>query len=153
MSTAKGLAFAHDLPLIAVDTLDALARRTQGFVDETDLVVPMIDARRMEVYAKTLSGTLTELGPLMPIIIDEFSYADELERSKVFFLGDAVSKVQPVITHPNAYHLPFLNSAVTVGEIAFEKYLNQEFSDLAYFEPNYLKEFRVVKSKKNPLLL
>ncbi|MDN3669573.1 tRNA (adenosine(37)-N6)-threonylcarbamoyltransferase complex dimerization subunit type 1 TsaB [Echinicola jeungdonensis] len=153
VSTAKGLAFAHDIPLIGVDTLDALAWKTKGFVKKTDFVVPMIDARRMEVYCKVLNGAGEEIEPLSPKIVDKDGFGEYLDKSRVYFLGDAVAKVQEVVLHPNACYLPLVNSASSVGELAFRKYREGEFEDIAYFEPNYLKEFRVIKSKKNPLLL
>jgi tRNA threonylcarbamoyladenosine biosynthesis protein TsaB len=151
VSTAKGLAFARDIPLIGVDTLDALGRRAKFFVEPGNFVVPMIDARRMEVYGKVLDGTLRELVGLRPIIIDESSFHPFLLAGKVFFLGDSNTKVKEVIKHENAVFIPYLNSASTIGELADLKYRARDFEDLAYFEPNYLKEFRVVKSKKSIL--
>lgn len=151
VSTAKGLAYARDIPLIGVDTLDALGRRAQAFVEPGNFVVPMIDARRMEVYGKVLDCTLRELVGLAPIIIDESSFHPYLMEGKVFFLGDSNTKVKEVIKHENAVFIPFLNSASTVGELAELKYRDKDFEDLAYFEPNYLKEFRIVKSKKSIL--
>ncbi len=153
VSTAKGLAFARDIPLIGVDTLNALAKRTKAFAGSSSFVVPMIDARRMEVYCKVLNGNGEELEPLSPLVVDKDGFEKYLEQSRVYFLGDAVPKVQEVIQHPNAFFLPFVNSASTVGELAFQKYKVGQFEDIAYFEPNYLKEFKVIKSKKNPLLL
>ena len=151
VSTAKGLAFALDIPIIGVDTLDALAWRVRHFTGPADFVIPMIDARRMEVYCKVLDGGMVELNALVPKVIDEYSFEDYLSRGKVFFLGDSNPKVREVIRHENAVFLPFLNSAVSVGKIAALKYEEGEFEELAYFEPNYLKEFRVVKAKKTLL--
>ena len=153
VSTAKGLCYASDIPLIGVDTLDALAYRVHGLVEEQDLIIPMIDARRMEVYQKVVTGKMEVISPLEPLVVEGDSFAPYLEQGKVFFLGDPVRKVQDVVEHPNARFVSVLNSAVSVGQIAYKKYLNKEFEDLAYFEPNYLKEFRVITSKKNPLLL
>ncbi|GGZ33763.1 tRNA (adenosine(37)-N6)-threonylcarbamoyltransferase complex dimerization subunit type 1 TsaB [Echinicola pacifica] len=151
VSTAKGLAFAHGLPLIGVGTLEGLAQRARPFLEEGDVVIPMIDARRMEVYAKVVDAALQELEPLAPVIIDENSFAEYLAVGRVFFVGDGVAKVQEVLRHDHARYLPLTNSAVAIGELAFEKYKKGQFVDLAYFEPNYLKEFKVLKSKKNPL--
>lgn len=150
-STAKGLAYALEIPLIAVDTLDALARRAEPFVEKSDYIVPMIDARRMEVYCKVLDGDMNEIEPLAPRIIDEASFGSLLMDRKVVFLGDANTKVKEVIRHEHALFIPCLNSACTVGEIAASRYLDRRFEDLAYFEPNYLKEFRVLKSRKTLL--
>lgn len=148
VSTAKGLAYALDIPLIGVDTLDALARRALPFVRATDILVPMIDARRMEVYCKVLDSQMQELVGLAPLIVDDNSFDTYLMAGKVFFLGDANEKVGQVIHHKNAVFAPFFNSASTVGELAVLRYKMEQFEDVAYFEPNYLKEFRVLKSKK-----
>ena len=152
VSTAKGLAYALGIPLIGVDTLNALARRAIRFAAPEDLVVPMIDARRMEVYCKILGGEMEEVLPLAPVIIDEYSFETYLSSRKLFFLGDANGKVREVIKHERAVFIPLLNSAETVGEMAVDKYRERQFEDVAYFEPNYLKEFRVLKSKKSLLL-
>jgi len=151
VSTAKGLAFAQDIPIIGVDTLDGLAWRVKPFVGPEDVVIPMIDARRMEVYCKVLSGEMEEIHALVPKIIDESSFECYLSNGKVFFLGDSNQKVKEVIRNKNAVFLPLFNSSVSVGEMAALKYEEGEFEDLAYFEPNYLKEFRVVKAKKRLL--
>jgi tRNA threonylcarbamoyladenosine biosynthesis protein TsaB len=152
VSTAKGLAYALGIPLIGVDTLDALACRALPFMAAEDLVVPMVDARRMEVYCKVLSGEMEELLPLAPLIVDEYSFESYLSSRKLFFLGDANVKVREVIKHEHAVFVPLLNSAETVGKVAVERYRESRFEDVAYFEPNYLKEFRVLKSKKSLLL-
>ena len=152
VSTAKGLAYAHDLPLIAIDTLDALAFRLNDIVDPNDFIVPVIDARRMEVYQKVLDGGMNERSPLEPLIIDESSFVEFLDKGKVYFLGDAVFKIKNEVKHHNARFVNLVNSAVSVGELASKKFIANDFVNVAYFEPNYLKEFRVITSKKNPLL-
>jgi tRNA threonylcarbamoyladenosine biosynthesis protein TsaB len=152
VSTAKGLAYAQDIPLIAVDTLDALARSLKGMVEGSDLIVPMMDARRMEVYCKTLNARMEEVQPLQPLVVEEGSFAEQFEQGRLYFIGDAVEKIQTVIQHPNARFISRENTAITIGELAAEKFLSGNFVDIAYFEPNYLKEFKVIKSKKNPLL-
>lgn len=152
VSTAKGLAFGLNIPLIAVDTLDALARNAKPYVEDVDFVVPMIDARRMEIYCKVLNGAMEEIVPLEPKIVDENSFESFLLKGRVFFLGDSNKKVSETIRHKNAFYVSCLNSSRTLGEIAEKKYKAGQFEDLAYFEPNYLKEFRVIKSKKTLLL-
>ncbi|MBT0812287.1 tRNA (adenosine(37)-N6)-threonylcarbamoyltransferase complex dimerization subunit type 1 TsaB [Litoribacter ruber] len=152
VSTAKGFAYAHNLPLIGVDTLDALALRVKDFMPAGSRAIPMMDARRMEVYCKTLNHGMEELTPLAPVVVDEDSFGEDLQNGPVLFIGDAVEKVANVIRHENARFIPLVNSAESVGQIAFGKFEKKDFVDLAYFEPNYLKEFRVIKSKKNPLL-
>lgn len=152
VSTAKGMAYALGIPLIGVDTLEALGKRAALFMEASDVVIPMIDARRMEVYSKVLDREMGELVPLAPVVVDE-SFSDRwLLSGKVFFLGNANEKVESVVKHNNAVFVPLLNSAYTVGEIAAFKYQQELFEDIAYFEPNYLKEFRAIKSKKSLLL-
>lgn len=153
VATAKGLAFAHDLPLIAVDSLDALGRQLAHQVEEDSCIVPMIDARRMEVYMKILDHSGQTLVDLKPEVLDANSFNEYLSRGKVYFLGNANEKTSVVLKSTNAIFVNKLNSATSVGEIAFEKYELGLMEDIAYFEPNYLKEFMVLKSKKNPLLL
>ena len=151
VSTAKGIAFAHNIPLIGVGSLDALAKQLVGLVEPSSIIVPMIDARRMEVYSMVFDHQLEELEPLQPVVVEENSYQAFLDRGIVYFLGDGAKKVSEVIRHPNARFLKRTNSAMTIGELATIKFKKNDFEDLAYFEPNYLKEFRVLKSKKNPL--
>jgi len=151
VSTAKGMAYALNVPLLAVDTLDAMARGHLASCVTDEVVIPMLDARRMEVYAKVISPVGDPLMESMPIVIDAFSFGAYLEEGRAFFVGDASDKVSSVIKHPNAVFLTSLPTARTVGEIAYEKYLREDFVETAYFEPNYLKEFMVIKSKKNVL--
>ncbi|WP_209329811.1 tRNA (adenosine(37)-N6)-threonylcarbamoyltransferase complex dimerization subunit type 1 TsaB [Lunatimonas salinarum] len=151
VSTAKGLAYAWDLPLIGVGTLDALARNTNCFARDGDVVIPVLDARRMEVYAKVLDSKGRELEGVSPVVVDEFSFQKYADRTNIFIIGDAVPKLRKVLMHPNMWLIEKFNTARTVGEIAMESYQAGSFEDIAYFEPNYLKEFRVVTSKKGLL--
>lgn len=153
VSIAKGLAFAHELPLIGVDTIEAMAHQVKDFTRDSDVIIPMIDARRMEVYMAVYDAELRILEPLEPRIIESNPFLEYLEKSRVFFLGDGVEKLKAILDHPNSVFLEKLNSASSVGELAFRKYQENKFEDIAYFEPNYLKEFRVIASKKNPLIL
>ncbi|HSI78200.1 MAG TPA: tRNA (adenosine(37)-N6)-threonylcarbamoyltransferase complex dimerization subunit type 1 TsaB [Lunatimonas sp.] len=151
VSTAKGLSYAMDIPLIGVDTLDAMARGYLNGCIADDVVVPMLDARRMEVYAKVIAPDGETFLESQPIVVDPLSFGDYLGGGRTFFVGDACDKVSSVIKHSNAVFMKCLPSARTVGELAYEKYLKEDFEDIAYFEPNYLKEFMVIKSKKNVL--
>jgi tRNA threonylcarbamoyladenosine biosynthesis protein TsaB len=151
-STAKGLAFALDKPLIAINTLQAIASKRNYELGEFGIAV--MDARRMEVFSQVFGMNQVELGPIKSVILEEGSYSIFLELGKVYFLGDAVEKVGSVIKHPNAIFLE--NSGVSaslMGTLAFYKYQERSFVDIAYFVPNYLKEFKALHSKKNPLLL
>lgn len=153
ISTAKGICFAQDVPLIGVDTLAALAFQATGFVEPDTLIIPMMDARRSEIYTAIFSSEGAMLSPSHALVVEANPFLDLLENTKVYFLGDGVGKLKNVLHHPNAVFLEATNSALGVGGIAYKKYLNREFEDIAYFEPNYLKEFRVITSKKNPLAI
>ncbi|MCE7055617.1 tRNA (adenosine(37)-N6)-threonylcarbamoyltransferase complex dimerization subunit type 1 TsaB [Algoriphagus sp. AGSA1] len=152
-SVAKGLAFARNIPLVAVSTLAALAYGASLLVEDKGMLVAMLDARRMEVYRQVFDMDLNPINELDSEIIDTNSYFELLKIGKVYFVGDAVKKVSEVITHPNAVFLEVQISAGYIGSLAFGKFQKGEFADLAYFVPNYLKEFKALQSKKNPLLI
>ena len=148
-STAKGLCYALSIPLIAINTLEAMAYGATKHLTEEVLICPMLDARRMEVYYLLTDSNLTSIQPTAAKIIDEESFQEELSNNKILFFGNGASKCQPVIgNNPNAL---FINtqsiSAVNVGELAWVKFNNQEIENLAYFEPEYLKEFKAIKPK------
>lgn len=153
VSVAKGLAFAGDIPMIAVSTLGALSLGAKSQMGETGLIVAMLDARRMEIYREVFDTNLNSLAKLDSEIVDEGSFADLLDKGRVYFVGDAVEKVSKVIRNANAVFLDLKISADFVGVLAYEKFVKGEFADLAYFVPNYLKEFKALQSKKNPLLI
>lgn len=145
-STAKGLCYALDIPLISVETLRGMAA---GMINpEGHFLCPMLDARRMEVYTSMFDRSLNTLEPTRPVILDENSFAEILKKGKVIFFGDGSSKFKDVISNKNAI---FINGVVpkaeNIGALAIQKYNTQEFEDLAYFEPFYLKEFRATKPK------
>lgn len=153
-SVGKGLAYALNIPLIGIHTLEALAYQAVPYLKESsDMIIPMIDARRMEVYAAVIDANLSIRQAAHPVILDEHSFQEELSMGTVHFLGDGSQKLQMLVSHRNALFHDDLNSARTVGVLAHNKFLGKEFVDLAYFEPNYLKEFRVLASKKNHLML
>ncbi|MCD8740068.1 tRNA (adenosine(37)-N6)-threonylcarbamoyltransferase complex dimerization subunit type 1 TsaB [Mucilaginibacter roseus] len=146
ISTAKGLCFALDKPLIAIETLEAM---TKGFIaakaveiDDDTLLCPMIDARRMEVYTALFSANGQRVTETSAEIIDANSYADRLANGKVIFFGDGAPKFQDVLTHPNAVIIPdFVNSAEHLTKPALQKLQTGAFEDVAYYEPFYLKDF------------
>ena len=151
VSTAKGLAFGLSKPLIAVNTLQALASASPAKPGE--LIIPVLDARRMEVYREVFNWEGISVNELRSEVLAEDSFQNFLEKGKIYFLGDAVEKVKSVIRNPNAVFLEDLTvSAKHMGLISYEKFLRAEFADIAYFVPNYLKEFKALQSKKNPLL-
>ncbi|NHA07270.1 tRNA (adenosine(37)-N6)-threonylcarbamoyltransferase complex dimerization subunit type 1 TsaB [Mucilaginibacter sp. HC2] len=147
VSTAKGLCFALDKPLIAIETLEAMAYgiiHSDDFtVDEGALLCPMIDARRMEVYCALFDAHGQKVRSTSADIIDEQSFAEELNKHKVIFFGDGADKCEAALgTNHNAQFLPgFVNSATFLSQKAAEKFDKKEFEDVAYFEPYYLKDF------------
>lgn len=149
VSTAKGLAYTLDKPLISVGTLRAMAHEVNQFNTEGCLLVPMLDARRMEVYSATFSPTLEMVDEVRPVILDEQSFGETLDNSKVLFHGDGSSKFKPLIeSSQNAKFIDGVSpSAWAVGQLAFERYKEEQFEDVAYFEPFYLKEFRATTPK------
>jgi tRNA threonylcarbamoyladenosine biosynthesis protein TsaB len=147
LSTAKGLCFALDKPLIAIETLEAMAygimRLVEYSPDNDILLCPMIDARRMEVFTAVFNTTGERITPTTAAIIDEHSFDDLLKDHKILFFGDGAEKCRIVLgNHPNARFLPgFINSAIFLTQRAIEKFRKNEFEKVAYFEPYYLKDF------------
>jgi len=145
VSTAKGFCYALDKPLIAINTLRAMAA---GMIEKTEnpenyLFCPMIDARRMEVYAAVFDAGLHTIKKTSAVIVDENSFGDLFPTHKIIFAGDGASKCTEVLGHQeNAiFEKEFHPSAAYLAELAEEKFLRQEFEDVAYFEPFYLKDF------------
>jgi tRNA threonylcarbamoyladenosine biosynthesis protein TsaB len=145
ISTAKGLCFALDKPLIAIETLQAMSNgaKANKVYNNEMLLCPMIDARRMEVFTAIFDSEGNKIKATSALIIGENSFSDLLEDKKVLFFGDGAEKCQSALSsNPNAFFLTgFANSAVYLSEKALEKFFNKEFEDVAYFEPYYLKEF------------
>jgi tRNA threonylcarbamoyladenosine biosynthesis protein TsaB len=152
ISTAKGLAFAWDLPLIGIPTLKLLAYAAVENLGDIPYIIPVLDARRMEVYREVFDSELNTLDALDSELIDQNSFKAWLAHNRVCFLGDGAEKLKNVLENCNAIFLDIEISARFMGELAFDKYQSSKFEDLAYFVPNYLKEFKALHSKKNPLL-
>jgi len=153
VSTAKGLCFALDKPLIAVETLEAMAygviNQNEFILDDDTLLCPMIDARRMEVFTAVFNANGDRIKPTTAEIIDENSFDELLKNNKVLFFGDGAEKCRATLGgNPNAYFFPgFVNSATYLTQKAVEKFRNNEFEDVGYFEPYYLKDFIAGKAK------
>ena len=149
VSTAKGLCFGSGKPLMAVGTLDTLVAQTRE-IPGLDLkyVIPMIDARRMEVYTAVFTPEGKQLTPTAPAIIDENSFAEQLEQGQCLFIGDGAGKCADVIRHPNAHFIQCNPKASAMLIPAINAYKEKRFEDVAYFEPFYLKEFVATVSKK-----
>ncbi|MFC3879254.1 tRNA (adenosine(37)-N6)-threonylcarbamoyltransferase complex dimerization subunit type 1 TsaB [Algoriphagus namhaensis] len=152
ISAAKGLAFARNVPIIGVSSMEVLAHAARHEMNERSLIIPLLDARRMEVYAEVFNDTLDSVSGVRPVILGEGVFENYLSQSVVCFIGDGVSKAKNIISHPNAKFSEASISARFMGEVAWKKFLIHDFEDLAYFAPDYLKEFKALKSTKNPLL-
>ena len=152
LSEAKGLAFGMDVPLIGVNTLKLLTVTTMFahfFDDESTLFVPMIDARRMEVYTAVYDNALRDILPPQPMIIDENSFADLLRDHHLVFCGNGADKVKKLILHPNAEFIEGVKPvALSMLALSEKAYRENDFIDVAYSTPLYLKEFQATKSKK-----
>jgi len=159
VSTAKGLCYGSDIPLIAVNTLQSLTQglfaqmNDGGWQSEEDVIfVPMLDARRMEVYSAVIDGKNHILRGVKAEIINQYSFAQWLEKHTVYFFGNGSEKCRDIIRHSNARFIEGVDlSAKYMAPLAQEKYNNGQFEDLAYFEPFYLKDFIATTPRKNIL--
>lgn len=146
VSAAKGFCFAFEKPLISFDTLTSLSHAIS--IDE-GFIVPMIDARRMEVYSAVFDASNRRVREIRAEIIDENSFSEYLEKGKVYFLGDGSQKCKEVIHHANAFFVDDkFPSAKEMAKLSYEKYKKSDIEDVAYFEPFYLKDFVVIPEKK-----
>jgi len=145
VSAAKGLCYALEIPLIAVDTLAVLAAKAR--IDE-GIIIPMIDARRMEVYCASFDSHLTKTGDTRAEILTRESFK-EIE-GKIYFIGDSAEKAKSVLIDERFIFLDEIKypSANEMSALSFKKYLGKDFADTAYFEPYYLKDFMVNTPKK-----
>ena len=178
VSTAKGLCFGADKPLLAVGTLDTLVAQavadrslsvnsdpvvtadrssdiTSGRltvipdqIGDPLFIIPMIDARRMEVYSAVFSPDGIQITETTPVIVDENSFTEYLEQGPVLFIGDGAGKCADVIKHPNAHFCQCHPKASSMLSPAVAALRAGKFEDVAYFEPFYLKEFVATVSKK-----
>ncbi len=145
VSAAKGLCYALNIPLIAVDTLQVLA--SQASISE-GVIIPMLDARRMEVYSAIFNPNLVKQREIQAEVITEASF--ETISEPVYFVGDCAEKCQSVLVKPNFVFLPEIKypSAKEMSTLSFAKFQQSDFVDVAYFEPYYLKDFMITTSKK-----
>lgn len=159
VSTAKGICFASDIPLIAVGTLEAMARHVaknrNDYSIPEDLPVlycPMIDARRMEVFSALIAGNGAIIKPVSAEVIGHEFLAEELLTHRIIFFGNGSAKCKNVLTSSNAVFIGDINaSAKYMADLVWDAYNKRHFEDVAYFEPFYLKDFVATVSKKNML--
>ncbi len=148
LSTAKGLCYALDKPLILINTLEVIATAAINHVTElSSWFCPMIDARRMEVFSAVYDAELKIILPPSPVILNEHSFTELLEHNSIFFLGSGAGKFMEIVKHDNAKFLQVQHDASHMRTIAEKMYLLKSFADKAYSEPYYLKEFFTMPSK------
>ena len=145
VSAAKGICFALDIPLLSIETLKILAVSTT--ISE-GLLVPMLDARRLEVYSAVYNSDYEQVRETEAQIIDETAFEKELNQGKVYFLGDGAEKCKELIKHENAIFIDGkFPSAKEMASLSFDKYKKNDIEDVAYFVPFYLKDFVGTKPK------
>ncbi len=151
VSTAKGLCFGAGIPMISVGTLDTLVWQALDgdmLPEGCRYIIPMIDARRMEVYTGIFTPDGRQVSPTVAQIIDGDSFKSQLEEGPVLFIGDGADKCKVTLTSPNAYFIQCCPKAASMTRPAMEALASKRFEDVAYFEPFYLKEFITTVSKK-----
>ena len=144
VSSAKGLAYGLDAKMLAINSLEILVQSqiNQGY----DLIIPMTDARRMEVYTAIYDGAGNLISDTEAKVIDETSF-EELKGKKIVFVGDGAEKCKEALAHLDATFVQTFPSAKYMVEVANKKYEANNFEDVAYFEPYYLKDFVALKKK------
>lgn len=155
VSTAKGLAYGLEKPLIAINTLQAMAYGQNSKLDDTEKTdknmwfCPMIDARRMEVYSAFYNTDIQQTMPIAANIIDEKSFLNIINERKVMFFGNGAPKCAEILKNSKStYFLDYQNSAKDMIKLSETAYNNKDFVDVAYFEPFYLKDFVATTPKK-----
>lgn len=151
VSTAKGLCYGAGLPLLAVGTLDILVHQAidEGLVPEgCSHIVPMVDARRMEVYSAVFTPDGKQVSDTEPLIVENGCFDKELSEGKVLFIGDGALKCRDTITSDNAVFVQCCPKASSMLTPALEEFRKGNFRDVAYFEPFYLKEFVATVSRR-----
>lgn len=147
VSTAKGVCYAADLPLMAIDTLEAMAygmkEKLGGQLSENDLLIPMIDARRMEVYAAIFDAELNKIEDTAALVIEEHSYENLRKDHRLWLFGDGAPKLGKLFEGQANIHVidGFKPSATFMRLLADKALRERDFVDVAYFEPFYLKDF------------
>ena len=150
VSTAKGLCYGLNIPLISFETLEILSRTyySENDVAQNDLLIPMLDARRMEVYTAIFNKQFNKIKDTEALILQEDSFNKFLTTNTCHFIGDGAEKSEVIYKRENTIFTPTIYpSAKVMAESVYKAYLNKQFEDTAYFEPYYLKDF--VDGKKS----
>lgn len=137
VSSAKGLCYALNIPLLSVSSTELLALSSP----KADYIISVLDARRMEVYVEVRSKAGEIVLPVQALVAEHDFMKEYLELGKCIFIGDAAEKLKTVVVHPNARFIQCFPSAEFMGMFALEKFREKRFEDVAYFEPFYLKDF------------
>ena len=155
VSMAKGVCYGRNLKLISIPTLKLMCVPVllcHEDIPDDALLCPMIDARRMEVYTALYDRALRPILDVQPLIIDEHSFEETLNKQPIYFFGNGSDKCKKIITHPNAHFIDGIKPmAKWMSPLAEKAMATETFEDVAYYEPFYLKEFQSIKAK-NPLL-
>ena len=148
LSSIKGFCYALDKPFITINTLKILAKSALEYIDDKDFILcPMIDARRMEVYTKSFDYNLNELSNDQAIILENDTF-DHYKDKKVYFFGDGADKFKKIVDKKNFIFLDNINpDSKFMGQLSYDKFMNRNFEDLSTFEPNYIKDFYLIKRK------
>lgn len=146
MAAAKGLCYALAIPLISINTLQMMAAAINE--PPADLLCPMIDARRMEVFTALFDTALNEVSPSKNLILDEGAFSERLQQNTILFFGNGSKKAADIIKHPNALFVDLTANATAMVLLAAKKFRTGQFADLAYSEPFYGKDFHSPISKK-----
>ena len=145
VSAAKGLCFSLDIPLISIPTLESTAH--QIHVDGFDFIVPVLDARRMEVYSAVFDKEYLQIEETKAEIIDANSFVQYAEQGNVLVMGPGAKKCQEILTHQNfSFDCKIVPSAAEMNQLSYKKFMAGDFENVAYFEPYYLKDF-IIKPK------
>lgn len=159
VSVAKGICYAVSVPLLAVSPLEAMASavsgklKSRGAGSNSDMLCPMIDARRMEVYTALFNVDAERMSDVEAKVIDENSFSEELKNHKIFFFGNGADKCRNTLSSENAVFFDdqVFTSAANMADVAMSKFSKKQFVDVAYFEPFYLKDF-IATVAKNAVL-
>lgn len=147
VSAAKGICFSVDIPLISIPTLQSMANQVD--VKPGELVIPVLDARRMEVYSCVFDNNDQEIRETRAEIIDEDSFSEFVTAQKIYVVGSGAEKIKGVLQHPNfIFDTTVIPSSKDMVKMAFKKFEAEQFEDVAYFEPYYLKDFVLQQKKK-----
>ena len=152
VSMAKGICYGRDVKLLAVPTLELLCVPVllrEMVTDDDALLCPMLDARRMEVYAQLFTRSLREVRPIQADVVDADTYREYLDKHPVYFFGNGAMKCKEVIDHPNAHFIEGIDAlAKNMLPLAERRMAREEFEDVAYFVPFYLKDFVAKQPRK-----